>query len=375
MQNYGNADYDIRHSLNGNYLITVPYFGGPRLLTDNWQVGGTLFWHRGFPFSVVDSNVTDALEPNYGNLATTWMLAYVVNAATPHHCGKAGTNTPCFGGAATTDFANPTSFGGQRRNQFTGPGYFNTDLSVLKGFKAPGLESGKVQVGAQAYNVLNHPNFQNPDFDFRLQPSDPSSARPVRRPVSSVRSWVATHLRVLSNSKPSSSSDVSGEVCAVSNPFAADKFMQADNSRFERLLSEVKHMRRFNGIRTLAMLLFPVISVEMLLAAPPDLTLLSLVPPGAQIVAGVTKKPSPGKPGSFLLMTRNNVIDRRDFMSLAGVDDSMIIHQMIFAAGGSDTSKSGEHSLLIEGISTRRASLRLQSITEPRSRNSEGFEY
>jgi hypothetical protein len=37
---------------------------------------------------------------------------------------------------------------------------------VLKGFKVPGLESGKFQVGAQAYNVLNHPNFQNPDFNF-----------------------------------------------------------------------------------------------------------------------------------------------------------------------------------------------------------------
>jgi hypothetical protein len=43
------------------------------------------------------------------------------------------------------------------------------------------------------------------------------------------------------------------------------------------------------------------------------------------------------------------VVDRSDFISLAGVDDSMIIHQMIFAAGGSDTSKMGEHSLLISG--------------------------
>jgi outer membrane receptor protein involved in Fe transport len=166
LQNYGNADYDVRHSLNGSYLITVPHFGGPRLLTDNWQIGGTLFWHRGFPFSVTDGDVTDALEPNYGNTSSVWMLANVVNRATPDHCGKAATVTPCFGGPASTDFANPTSFGGQRRNQFTGPGYFNTDLSVMKGFKVPGLESGKVQVGAQAYNFLNHPNFQNPDFNF-----------------------------------------------------------------------------------------------------------------------------------------------------------------------------------------------------------------
>jgi hypothetical protein len=108
-------------------------------------------------------------------------------------------------------------------------------------------------------------------------------------------------------------------------------------------------MKRLHGNRTLAILFFAVISVEMLWAAPPDLTLLSLVPPGAQIVAGITNRPSPGKPGSFLLMTRNNVIDRTDFISLAGVDDSMIIHQMIFAAGGSDTSKFGEHSLLTSG--------------------------
>jgi hypothetical protein len=106
---------------------------------------------------------------------------------------------------------------------------------------------------------------------------------------------------------------------------------------------------KVHGNRTLAMLFFLLISVEMLLAGPPDPTLLSLVPPGAQIVAGITKRPSPGKPGSFLLMTSNNVIDRTDFISLAGVDDSMIIRQMIFAAGGSDTSKFGEHSLLMSG--------------------------
>jgi hypothetical protein len=214
LQNYGNADYDLRHSLNGNYLITVPYFGGPRLLTDNWQVGGTLFWHSGFPFSVVDSNVTDALEPNYGNLATTWMLADVVNPTTPHHCGKAATATPCFGGSSTTDFANPTSFGGQRRNQFTGPGYFNTDISVLKGFKVPGLESGKFQVGAQAYNVLNHPNFQNPDFDVSSPTFGSIVSTASGLPVSSVRSWVATHLRALFNSKRFSSSDSQAQLIA-----------------------------------------------------------------------------------------------------------------------------------------------------------------
>jgi hypothetical protein len=108
-------------------------------------------------------------------------------------------------------------------------------------------------------------------------------------------------------------------------------------------------MKRFIGCRALAILLFPLISVEMLSAASPDPKLLSLVPPGAHLVAGVSEPRQTGRPDGFLLMSRNNLIDRRDFFSLAGVDDSMMIHQMIFTAGGSDPSNSGEHSVLMSG--------------------------
>jgi hypothetical protein len=166
-QNYGNADYDVRNSLNGDYLINVPYLGGPRLLTDNWIVGGTLFWHSGFPFTVFDGDVTGSLTPNYGGE----VLAQIVNPGVPHHCNidKASPTTSCFGSTAATNspyFTDPTGFGGQTRNQFVGPGYFNTDFTLIKGFKVPRLESGMFQVGVQAYNVLNHPNFLNPDTNY-----------------------------------------------------------------------------------------------------------------------------------------------------------------------------------------------------------------
>jgi hypothetical protein len=166
-QNYGNADYDIRNSFNGDYLINLPYFGGPRLLTDNWILGGTVFWHTGFPFSVFDGDVTGSLTPNYGGE----VLAQIASPNVPHHCGidKASPTTSCFGSTATTNspyFTDPTAFGGQTRNQFVGPGYFNTDFTLMKGFKIPGLESGMFQLGAEAYNILNHPNFLNPDTNF-----------------------------------------------------------------------------------------------------------------------------------------------------------------------------------------------------------------
>jgi hypothetical protein len=83
-------------------------------------------------------------------------------------------------------------------------------------------------------------------------------------------------------------------------------------------------MKPFDINRALAMLLFLCVSVEMLAAAPPDPRLLSLVPPGTQVVAGVSIRTTAGQPESFLLMSRNNVIDRRDFISLSAVGDSMI---------------------------------------------------
>jgi hypothetical protein len=107
-------------------------------------------------------------------------------------------------------------------------------------------------------------------------------------------------------------------------------------------------MRRLRGNRTLAMLLFLPISAAVTWASP-DPRLLSLVPPGTQIVAGVSNPMLHGRTDGFLLMSCEDVVDHRDFISLVGVDDSLIINQMLFAAGGSDTSKSGEHSLLMSG--------------------------
>jgi hypothetical protein len=54
----------------------------------------------------------------------------------------------------------PTGFGDIRRNSYRGPNYFNTDFSLRKSFRV--TERMGLELGANAYNVLNHPNFQNP---------------------------------------------------------------------------------------------------------------------------------------------------------------------------------------------------------------------
>jgi hypothetical protein len=49
---YGPAEYDVRHSLNANYVWEVPVkaiLHGPDSLVKGWQVSGTIFARTGFP--------------------------------------------------------------------------------------------------------------------------------------------------------------------------------------------------------------------------------------------------------------------------------------------------------------------------------------
>ena len=58
-QNYGNSDYDTRSYVSASYVIPLPYWGGPKVVTDGWEFAGTVFHNTGYPFSVVSN--TDAI--------------------------------------------------------------------------------------------------------------------------------------------------------------------------------------------------------------------------------------------------------------------------------------------------------------------------
>ena len=165
--NYGNADYDTRHNISGNYLLTIPHFGGPKVVTADWQLAGTVFFRTGFPFTVTDG-ITTASEMGAYYAA---IPAGLTSTTVDHHCSRSkGLSAGgCFNdttSTATPYFQQANSFHDQERNQFTGPGFFDTDMSILKGFKIPRIEGGLLQLGAQFYNILNHPNFANPNFDI-----------------------------------------------------------------------------------------------------------------------------------------------------------------------------------------------------------------
>jgi len=159
---YASSDYDLRHSFNASYVWELPFSATNRLLNgaiEGWTVSGTFFLRSGFPFSVVDGNFVNSVAANNLFLATV-LGQPAPGASLTRSCSSGAVNsaTPCF---TTAEFGTPTSFvGSLGRNAFRGPGYFNTDLSLRKNFKLN--ERLGLQIGANAYNVLNHPNFANP---------------------------------------------------------------------------------------------------------------------------------------------------------------------------------------------------------------------
>ena len=132
-----------------------------------------MFWRGGLPYSVIDGNLNGGHCQRNGD-----RLGY------PDHwrkCPRSGSLRRRSGkhhrhrGAALSEslraffdylrhrhkLHGPNGFSSQRRNQYTGPRFFDMDMGLFKTFKV--TEGVQLGIGAQAYNVFNHPNFQNPD--------------------------------------------------------------------------------------------------------------------------------------------------------------------------------------------------------------------
>ncbi|MGA9900838.1 MAG: hypothetical protein WBQ39_02785, partial [Terriglobales bacterium] len=196
---YGSAEYDVRHSINANYVWELPVkaaFGGhgSDYLVKGWQVSGTIFARTGFPYTVFDNYESGLLAPDnyFGLLYAVPVGPLPPNAAcgegaaiplAPHPClpsqvlangdpnpgalfvqagCETGFNTGHLGPSGSCTTGSVVSFA-QGRNRFRYPSYFNTDFSVMKNTKIPHSENAVLGIGFQFFNFFNHPNFGSPD--------------------------------------------------------------------------------------------------------------------------------------------------------------------------------------------------------------------
>jgi hypothetical protein len=163
---FGPSDFDTRHVMVANYVWDIPYGSHlsnyfARTLLGDWQFSGTVQAQSGRPPSGAVSRNLD--QAGVGAGAGNQYYVHTRSPNLPHQFGSASTatyfETGVFQPAAAGTFAPRGS-----RNIVYGPGFQSYNAALQKGFHIiPGHENHQLIFKAEAFNYVNHPNWDNPD--------------------------------------------------------------------------------------------------------------------------------------------------------------------------------------------------------------------
>ncbi len=150
----GPADFDQQYRWVSSLVYNLPHLnvtGFRNALLNDWQVNAISSLYSGLPFTVLSG--TDRSLSGIGN-----DYADVVgDAARPNGVGQVQEffNTLAFVPAIKGTFGNVG------RSSLRGPGFFDVDASLFKNFLL--TERWHLQFRAEAFNLENRANFQNPN--------------------------------------------------------------------------------------------------------------------------------------------------------------------------------------------------------------------
>ncbi len=172
---YGRADFDRRHTFNGNFVYAIPLHSN--VLTRGWQLAGSFTLYSGAPitpqYTNPSSNYGVATRPNRicdGTLSnptpTMWFnTACFINPTDPSQLNPAVLANELVGlgasGLSTTNLMGVGVFGNSGRNVIDGPGNIVFNTAFSRNFRIG--ENGKLQFRWEVFNIMNHPNFNLPN--------------------------------------------------------------------------------------------------------------------------------------------------------------------------------------------------------------------
>ena len=152
---YGRCDFDQNVTFRTTAVWNSPDLKGSgtflRTVAGSWILSGLVVADAGQPFSITDSadNSHTGLGLDRADWNTTQAPAYVN--------GKL--NKDAFQTNA------PGTYGNVQRNSFRSPSWVHIDPAVMKTFPLS-TERVRLMFRAEAFNVLNHPNFLAPSSDL-----------------------------------------------------------------------------------------------------------------------------------------------------------------------------------------------------------------
>jgi hypothetical protein len=156
-RDYGNADFDVRHTFTSYLVYEIPSPAHARLLLGGWQLNSLLAFHSGQPFTVRAGK----------NYSGTFEGRDMVNVVGDPFQGVNHSLTNGF-----VQWLNPAAFavppagtfGTEARNQFYGPGFADVDLSAFKNTRIG--ERISTQLRVEMFNIFNRHNYPNPNTTF-----------------------------------------------------------------------------------------------------------------------------------------------------------------------------------------------------------------
>ena len=167
-RDYGPASWDIPHRFVASYLYDIPFLKTStqpllKYLVAGWQVSGVTTIQSGSPLNVTLS--TDRANIGITGQQRPDLVGPVpeMNCVADPDPTKRRQLMNCFDATA---FALPAqfTFGNAPRNLLRGPGFVNTDLSLMKNVPIGG--GARFQFRAEFYNIFNNVNYGNPNTTF-----------------------------------------------------------------------------------------------------------------------------------------------------------------------------------------------------------------
>jgi hypothetical protein len=172
-QSVGSSDFDIRHQLNANFILSLPFGRGRALGTDarglldqligGWQLSGVTRFRTGLPFDIANGS---RWATNFYGAGRALVVGPVDNqgGGADNVDGVPGAFRDGNAAAANMRF-NRTGLIGPR-NIFRSDGLFNVDFSVGKRFPLP-AEGDSVQFRWEVFNAFNSVNFTQRNLQRR----------------------------------------------------------------------------------------------------------------------------------------------------------------------------------------------------------------
>ena len=162
-ENYASSDFDVKHSINADFVWTVPVGRGQAFMPNagkaadallgGWQLSSIIRWNTGLP-----TGVSPIDESQW---ATNWEVqSNTTPTLSVHSCpNKPADAAPkIFGSCGTTAVYQSmrNAYPGETgpRNYIRYPGYFDLDLGLSKSFKMP-WEGHQLALRWDVFNVTN----------------------------------------------------------------------------------------------------------------------------------------------------------------------------------------------------------------------------